>query len=215
MNARGSGTSESALATACLVVGLSCVAFALTWQLTLGFRAWTTEDARRLRVVTDTLSISPLTVTTAQAATQTLLAPGGSPKEVYLLHFMYTRCPSVCRALGSEFAQLQSALQADPAKAVRLYSISFDIAHDTPEQLARYAKANQADATYWTVAAPGDEASLARLLDEAGVVVIPDGSGGYAHNAALHVVLGSGQLVRIFDYDQHQEALAFARTLAQ
>jgi protein SCO1/2 len=43
------------------------------------------------------------------------------------------------------------------------------------------------------------------------VVVIPDGMGGFEHNAALLVVDGRSRLVRIFDYAD--TALAWVRHL--
>ena len=44
-----------------------------------------------------------------------------------LVDFIYTRCPTYCVALGSEFAQLQDRLAGPLAKgAVELVSISFD-----------------------------------------------------------------------------------------
>ena len=61
--------------------------------------------------------------------------------------------------------------------------------------------------------APASNAALRMLLRESGVVVIADGFGGYAHNAAIHVVTPEGKLVAIFDMERHREALAFASTL--
>jgi len=45
-------------------------------------------------------------------------------------------------------------------------------------------------------------------------VVIPDGWGGYAHNAGLHVIDTSGRLVGIYDLDAWPEAMAHAQALA-
>jgi protein SCO1/2 len=67
----------------------------------------------------------------------------------------------------------------------------------------------------WTIAAPADDAALRRLLDETGVVVIHDGMGGYAHNAAIHVVVPPGRLVRIFPMEKYREALAFAERIGR
>ena len=60
---------------------------------------------------------------------------------------------------------------------------------------------------------PSDEKALQTLLDRFGVVVIPDGMGGYEHNAALLVMNGKGQLVRIFDLADLDAALVFAQGL--
>lgn len=53
---------------------------------------------------------------------------------------------------------------------------------------------------------------LKRLLDAFGIVVIPDGLGGFEHNAALHLLGRDGRLVLIGDIDQH---LAFADQAAR
>ena len=42
---------------------------------------------------------------------------------------------------------------------------------------------------------------LDAMLATFGVVVIPDGSGEFQHNGAIHVVDRQGRLVRILDYD--------------
>ena len=50
------------------------------------------------------------------------------------------------------------------------------------------------------MARPIDIGDIKRLLHVCGVVIIPDGLGGYQHNAAIHIVNPSGRLVRILDY---------------
>ena len=45
------------------------------------------------------------------------------------------------------------------------------------------------------------------------MTVIPDGLGGYDHNAALLVMDAGGRLIRVFDYADMETALAFARSL--
>ena len=44
------------------------------------------------------------------------------------------------------------------------------------------------------------------LLERLGVVRIPDGSGGIAHNAATHIIDQQGRLVSIIDEDRIDEA---------
>jgi protein SCO1/2 len=62
------------------------------------------------------------------------------------------------------------------------------------------------------VAVPDSRAELARVERQSGVVVIDDGFGGFAHNAAIHIVRADGRLVRIFDFNEPEAALAWART---
>lgn len=66
----------------------------------------------------------------------------------------------------------------------------------------------------WRFATVADPRELAPLLRQFRVIVIPDGLGGYEHNAALLVVDPRGRLVRIFDYDRIDDALGFARAIA-
>ena len=187
--------------------------FAAASHLTLGFRAFTAEDARRIRVPASPVALAPLAVLDAAGQRRTLWS-GDPAARAWLVSFIYTRCPSACVALGSEFQQLQrSMLAAGNDTGVRLASVSFDRAHDTSAELARYAARHRADPALWTVAVPASDAALAKLLGEAGVVVIGDGLGGYMHNAAIHVVTPRGKLVAIFDLERYPEAMAFAQAL--
>jgi protein SCO1/2 len=129
---------------------------------------------------------------------------------------------TVCAALGSAFQQMQSAIQeGEPAAGavpLRLLSISFDPQHDHPAVLQRYAAGLRADPRVWRFVRVSEAAGTAdarRLLDRYQVVVIPDGLGGYEHNAALLVVDPAGRLLRIFDYAELDTAMAFARWVAE
>src|SRR5262249_61207768 len=111
-------------------------ALAAAWHVTLGFRVLTSEEARRIRVAEAPVPVSPLRVLDSQGASVGLW--NGDPRtRVWLVTFVYTRCPSICLALGDEFQQLQASMQA--AEGVRLASVSFDRAHDSPAALAEYA----------------------------------------------------------------------------
>jgi len=188
-----------------------CAAAAAAAQVTTGFRAWTAEDARRVRVAEAPPSLSSLALIDRDGK-KTSLWSADPQVRAWLVAFMYTDCPSVCLALGSEFQQMQASMRT--GEHVRLASLSFDRARDTPEALAAYAGRLRADPARWLVAVPESDVVLARLLRETGVVAIDDGAGGYAHNAAIHVVTSSGRLVALYDLERYDEALAFARALA-
>lgn len=201
---------------------LACAAFvalagASAARLTMGFEVWTAEGARRLEVVRSPLAVPQTTVAgphTAPTPLPALLADGGGAT---ILDFMYTRCLAVCSSLGSGFQQLQAQIARDvPAgtSPLRLLSVSFDPAHDDAAALERYAARLGADPRIWRFVAPAQARDLEALLDRFGVVVIPDGIGGYQHNAALLVVDARARVVRIFDYGELEEALGFARSLA-
>jgi protein SCO1/2 len=55
-----------------------------------------------------------------------------------VLNFVFTTCTAVCPILSRTFSELQT--RSDPAKPLRLISISIDPQHDTPAVLLRYAK---------------------------------------------------------------------------
>ena len=202
--------------TAAAVLGFTCAAW-----LTEGFEVWTAEGARRRAVVQAPVAAPPATLLGAGLTGQSLDRVLADPGRVTIASFIYTRCASVCLALGSEFQQLQQAIAATagPAPrthidgAIRLLSISFDPAHDDAEQLSRYASRWRADPAHWRIVTVPDAGQLRRLLGAWQVVVIDDGLGGYEHNAALLVIDGSGRLVRIFDDADAATALAFARSL--
>lgn len=192
------------------LLALLCVALAGGSALVLttdGLRAFTSEDARRLEVSEAPVQLPVLEVLGADGRPVSL----SDPDRVTLLDFVYTRCETVCRALGSEFQQLQTEIRARGLQdRVRLLSISFDPEHDTSSELAAYARHQRADGAVWQFAVLANAADLPRLLGNFGIVVIPDGLGGFEHNAAIHVVDRRGRLVRIMDITNPAAALAEA-----
>lgn len=192
------------------LVALLCVALAGSAALALttdNLRAFTSEDARRREVSAAPVQLPALEVLGIDGR----LVPLSDPERVTLLDFFYTRCATVCRVLGSEFQQLQAGIRARGLQnRVRLLSISFDPRHDTVAELAAYARHQYADAALWQFGVLADPADLPKLLGAFGIVVIPDGLGGFEHNAAIHVVDQQGRLVRIADLANPAEALAEA-----
>jgi protein SCO1/2 len=161
------------------------------------FRAFTTEAARRLAVREHPVDIPAVTLETETGARLDLAAFRG---RWLLVDFVYTRCPTYCTTLGSEFAQLQSSLAVPLARhKVQLLSISFDPEHDTPQRLAEYLQRFRTSDSEWLAARPVGQDGLERLEKRFGITVIPDAFGGYTHNAAIHLVDPHGRLVEIFD----------------
>lgn len=193
--------TASALA---LVLALGGALFAFE---TDGFRALTSEAARRLAIERAPRPLPQARLRDGYGATVQLPEPG----RAMLVEFVYTSCPTICVALGQSFAQIQDRLAAlDERRAPRLLSISFDPDRDDAAALRSYAEAHGADPARWRVAAPLEPSDLARLLEAFGVVVIPDGEGGFVHNAALHLIDASGRLVRILDLEDIETAMAWA-----
>jgi len=163
------------------------------------FQAFTTESARRLAVRQHPAEI-PDVVLQLQSGANIRFADFRG--KWLLVDFIYTRCPTYCRALGGEFAQLQDRLAGPLAHGkLQLLSISFDPNHDTPRQLAAYLQRSRDRGAGWFASRPVEADALERLERAFGITVIPDGAGGYTHNAAIHLVDPRGRLVAIFDAD--------------
>lgn len=205
--------------TALLSALLATAAYFSSAWLTHDFQVWTAEGARRLEVALQPIPAPPVQMDGPGVATQPLSQFLADGKTVTVLDFVYTSCQTVCLALGSVYQQMQAQLQAaDPggvaAQRVRLLSISFDGAHDTPAILQTYAASLSAEAPHWRFVRVPSAAENQRLLNAFQVVVVPNEWGDFEHNAALLVVDQRGRLVRIFDYTEQQLALDYARYLA-
>lgn len=162
-----------------------------------GFHAFTTETARRIEVRQHPV---PLPAATLETQSGNRIRFTDFRGTWLLVDFIYTRCPTYCRALGGEFAQLQRRLAGPIAQGqVRLLSISFDPVHDTPQQLAAYQQRFRDQGFGWIAARPVDTDELRQLERVFGITVIADRFGGFTHNAAVHVVDPQGRLVAILD----------------
>lgn len=82
-----------------------------------------------------------------------------------------------------------------------MISISFDTERDTPATMGEYLKRFHANTAHWEGGIIEDKTQLTDLLDQLGVVVLPDGQGGFVHNAAFYLVY-EGTLIGIFDRGQ-------------
>jgi protein SCO1 len=187
------------LRTSIAAVLVSTAGLAVSYAATDGFQAYTLESARRLSALRSPAPLPNLELDLVDAGrTRLSVVPG----HVLLVDFIYTNCPTYCAALGSVYAQLEQRLSGEIASgAVRLVSISFDPVRDGPQELRAYRARYSRDAVGWSLATPAVEAELESWLRAFGVVVIPDELGGFAHNAAMHVVGPQRTLVAIHDLD--------------
>ncbi|MGH8134113.1 MAG: SCO family protein [Steroidobacteraceae bacterium] len=178
-------------------VGVALAGGGALAAVTDGFRAFTTESARRIAVRDHPVAVPAVALQSQSGAPLQFADFRG---QWLLVDFIYTRCPTVCLALGGDFAQLQRLLAAPMAAGrVRLLSVSFDPAHDTPAQLAAYQQRFGELGTGWLAARPLTADGLARLKRAFGITVVPDPYGGYTHNTAVHLVDPRGRLVEILD----------------
>jgi protein SCO1/2 len=174
------------------------------WTETDGLRALTAESARRLEVASAPIVVPPTHLELATGETIRFADLAGA---IVLVDFIYTRCPTLCVSLGTNFARLQHALRRAGRNDVRLLSISFDPEHDAPEALRAYGEAYGADMRLWSLARVTDSVELKRLLAVFGIVVIKYETGGFTHNAAIQLVDRKGRLARIYDQDDIEAAL--------
>jgi protein SCO1/2 len=179
------------------------------WRATDGFGAFTAETARRAEILR---SPRPLPAAVLEDQDGRAFALEDYRGRLLAVEFIYTRCTSICRSLGMAFRQIRDRVPQDAlGRDFALVSISFDPAQDDPASLKEYGRIHGADGTHWRIARVGDEAELKRLLAAFGIVVIPDGLGGFEHNAAIHLLGRDGRLVHISDIN---EPLPFAERIA-
>lgn len=164
------------------------------------FQVFTTQAAHRLDVRKRPAAVPDAALETSTGAAVTMADFRGAWLAV---DFIYTRCMTYCTVLGGDFAQLQGLLAA-PLQQGRLHllSITFDAEHDDPAALARYKQQFRDRGIGWTAARPVNDAARAALLRAFGVKAIPDGLGGFVHDASISVVDPDGRLVDVFDPGQ-------------
>jgi protein SCO1 len=200
------------LARRSVVIGalVSTLGIGVLWRGTDGFVAFTAEAARRVALLR---APQPLPVAVLEDQDGRILDLQDYRGQLLAVEFIYTRCSTVCRTLGTTFKQIrdhvpQQALGRDFA----LLSISFDTEVDTPHRLKAYGDAHGADGKRWRVARVRNIAELQPLLDAFGIIVIPDGLGGFEHNAAIHLLGRDGKLTLISDIN---EPIPFAEKIMQ
>lgn len=88
--------------------------------------------------------------------------------KLVVLSFIYTSCPDVngCPLAGFVLRQLQRKLDGEPTLRddVRVISLSFDPAIDTPERMARYGASFRREGDDWLFLTCESEAALAQIL---------------------------------------------------
>jgi len=184
-----------------LICGAGAVLFTIG---TDGYRAFTTEQARRLAIARSPRAIPPVALEDQDGRQFALADYRGRNVAV---NFVYTQCTSVCGLLSSGFQRMHRT--ARDREDVQLLSISFD-PRDTPALLREYGSHFGADGHGWRFARVRDTTGIAPLLRTFGIVVIPDGNGDFQHNAAVHVIDVEGRLSHVLDADASPDVVARA-----
>jgi protein SCO1/2 len=134
--------------------------------------------------------------------------------------FIYLRCPlpQFCPLMDRRFAEVQLAVERDPALAdrVRLLSVSFDPEADTPAALAAHAAKLGAHPARWRFAtAPA--ATIDRFAAHFGVNVIREADRTITHNLRTALVGPDGRIAAIHggsDWTADQLVAELRRALA-
>ena len=167
-----------------------------------GWTVWTAESARRHAVLANPRALPDYPLRDSRGASLSL---GSGDERLAVVDLIYTRCPTVCQAMGLQFRQLQGELATfDWLDQVELVSVTFDPANDDDTALNNYLRRYGAVEPYWRAARFVDPEHLDEMLETLGVVVIPEPRLGFVHNAAFYLI-DDGRVVEILDWDDRVE----------
>jgi protein SCO1/2 len=131
----------------------------------------------------------------------------------WVADFIFTQCGGACPAMTARMARLRREVPAE----VRLVSFTVDPAHDTPDVLARYARAFGADGSWLFVT--GAQKDLYDLstggFKLAAMEVPPDqrspgGDGPFLHSSKFTLVDAEGAIRGYYDSTDEQAMRALA-----
>lgn len=169
-----------------------------------GFTAFTAESARTSKLM-DEQPLFP-NVTLEDSENRVYSFSEFQDKYV-MITFVYTACTDVCPQLEMNLAEVYDGIPDEYiGEDIVFLSISFDPERDDPETLERYRMYFGSDGETWRMARINDHTELNELLDNFGVIVIPDGEGDFAHNSAFYLVDRDGKLIEVMDYTKIPEA---------
>jgi protein SCO1 len=174
--------------------------FLLFFVGTDGFTAYTAETARVTKLIDEQPEFPEVTLEDSEGRTYSI----SEFKDKYVfITFIYTGCTTVCIQLEQNMAQVYEKVPSEyMGKEIVFLSISFDPTRDDPAMLDKYKDMFKSDGETWRMARIPNQNELDSLLNKFGVIVIPDGNGNFAHNAAFYLVDGKGTLVDVMDFSE-------------
>jgi protein SCO1/2 len=194
------------LASTALVAVLALCAFA---GVTHGFTAVTSDGVRRSDIASTPRVLPDIGLVDSSGHALSLSDYGRPAGQVTFVALTYVRCRTVCLTSAAGQSWLQGEIRSRGLGGrVRLLTLSFDPASDTPDVLEAHARRLAADRDLWRFATVRKTSDLQDMLDLFGIVVLADGLGGYSHNAALFMVNEDGRLSRAYDIGRPDIALA-------
>lgn len=186
------------------ILGVLLTGTLVFWQGTDSGTAWTSEVARRVAVKENSIQLPKVNITNTNDKALNINQGSG----VLLVDFIFTECPTICTALGSEFQWLQNRLDSfDGNKPIKLVSLTFDFENDGALELSQYLSRYSANQQHWLAGRFTHKEELDSLMRSMGVIAIPDIRFGFIHNAAIYLIV-DGKLVDIFDIGEREKILA-------
>lgn len=186
------------------IVIVSIFGFILFFIGTDGFQAFTAEQVRTKELVEQQPQFPNVTLEDSKERVYPFSEFEG---KYVMLTFIYTACTDVCPELEMNLAEVYHAIpEKYIGEDIVFLSISFDPERDDPETLAKYQRFFSADGETWRMARINDQQELESLLNEFGVIVIPDKNGHFTHNSAFYLVDPDGVLMDVMDYQKTDEA---------
>lgn len=164
-----------------------------------GFTAFTEETARTNKLIEEKPKFPEVTLEDSLERVYPISDLEG--KYVFAT-FIYTACTDVCLTIETNTAEVYDQIPDEYlGEDIVFLTISFDPERDDPEMLKKYGDYFGSDGDKWRMARINNRQELDHLLDRFGVIVIPDGEGHYAHNAAFYLVNRAGYLIDVMDYE--------------
>ena len=115
--------------------------------------------------------------------------------KIWVADFIFTHCPTICPAMTSEMARLQSEFVADP---VYFVSFSVDPERDTSEVLSRYAKEYGADDRRWYFLT-GDKEDIYELAKDGFSLAAGHKGSEILHSTRFVLVASDGHIYGRYD----------------
>lgn len=180
--------------------------FLLFFLGTDGFRAFTAETARTNKLIGEQPSLPLVTLEDSMGREYSFDEFQG---KYVVMTFIYTACSTVCPQLEMNVAQIYEQIPEQYlGEDIVFLSVSFDPERDVPEVLERYRTFFGSDGETWRMARVANETELKQLLNEFGVIAIPDGEGDFQHNVAFYLVNREGYLMDVMDFMDIEGATA-------
>src|SRR5699024_5086046 len=115
--------------------------------------------------------------------------------------FFYTSCSTVCPQLEMNVKEVYDQIpEAYLEDDIVFLSVSFDPERDTPDVLGKYRNYFDTAEDEWLMEGVSDQYQQGNIIDELGVIAIPDGDEEFTHNVGFYLIDPDGVLIDIMDY---------------